>query len=659
MKRFTAATTAALVTAAAALAQDSVVPIPAPGATDAIIPWGGTVRHRYVVDLVPLTSSWGNAYQIGPVAKAHSDDDILFPSLILGSAAVSPDALGATAFASTAYSVWNAPGEGVNTAVNAPTATVGVTAFDWQFGLGFSDFSISTSFAAGAIIGRKSAEPARLFVDRVVAGAGRADNASVNTSTVSLGGVDASGNLAVRVDDFNSSGSTKVNGENIVSVSLPTRSTSLNRFFLLAGVNRGSDNPASVFEVNASTVTTNTPASLPASVAGSAFPLVLDFSNDYRPNGGAGINTHLAAGVDAHRGNPSFSLVNALGGVGTMASLARASSLPTAKTDTLNLTAINAVGTPVATRAATLPVAITDGAGFTANTSGDAEFLQYLSQVCFRGGNGQVGVGLDPATGDTLAAATATDPAMGEFVAVARFPGGGGGSSWTVAAFEGKPVLDGPAGATLGTIVDAAPLSISAPAIDRLGNVYFVAAYQPTGGLVGRALIKAVNTGAGYRLEALVKSGDSFLGANSTRSYTIDTLTLEDSDSIASGAFHSAHLLQPQEPGAVVTGASDPFSFGGAIVNATITYDNAGTPESYNAVLFIGPRAPGIVFCPGNADGNNIVDFDDITAILSNWLNNYAPPPDPATGPGDADASGVVDFDDITSVLSNWLDVCP
>ncbi len=58
--------------------------------------------------------------------------------------------------------------------------------------------------------------------------------------------------------------------------------------------------------------------------------------------------------------------------------------------------------------------------------------------------------------------------------------------------------------------------------------------------------------------------------------------------------------------------------------------------------------------CPGDADGDGLVDFNDITAILSDWLNSYAP----ATGPGDANSDGVVDFNDITEVLSRWLDPC-
>ena len=59
--------------------------------------------------------------------------------------------------------------------------------------------------------------------------------------------------------------------------------------------------------------------------------------------------------------------------------------------------------------------------------------------------------------------------------------------------------------------------------------------------------------------------------------------------------------------------------------------------------------------CDGDANRNGVVDFFDITTVLSNWAIDYSP----ATGPGDANLDGTVDFADITSVLSNWLVVCP
>jgi len=59
--------------------------------------------------------------------------------------------------------------------------------------------------------------------------------------------------------------------------------------------------------------------------------------------------------------------------------------------------------------------------------------------------------------------------------------------------------------------------------------------------------------------------------------------------------------------------------------------------------------------CPGDANGDGLIDFDDIVEVLANWLTSYAP----GTGLGDANHDGIVDFDDITSVLGNWGGLCP
>ncbi len=55
--------------------------------------------------------------------------------------------------------------------------------------------------------------------------------------------------------------------------------------------------------------------------------------------------------------------------------------------------------------------------------------------------------------------------------------------------------------------------------------------------------------------------------------------------------------------------------------------------------------------CPGDADGDNDVDFDDLNLVLLNWGT---------AGPtGDVDDDGDVDFDDLNLVLLNWLNTCP
>lgn len=54
--------------------------------------------------------------------------------------------------------------------------------------------------------------------------------------------------------------------------------------------------------------------------------------------------------------------------------------------------------------------------------------------------------------------------------------------------------------------------------------------------------------------------------------------------------------------------------------------------------------------CPGDADGDRVVGFPDVTSILRFWGG---------AGPlGDADDDGFVGFPDVTQVLRNWGNVC-
>lgn len=59
--------------------------------------------------------------------------------------------------------------------------------------------------------------------------------------------------------------------------------------------------------------------------------------------------------------------------------------------------------------------------------------------------------------------------------------------------------------------------------------------------------------------------------------------------------------------------------------------------------------------CPGDANGDRVVDFNDVTEILGHWLASYSP----GTGPGDSNLDGVVDFNDLTATLGAWLLPCP
>lgn len=100
-------------------------------------------------------------------------------------------------------------------------------------------------------------------------------------------------------------------------------------------------------------------------------------------------------------------------------------------------------------------------------------------------------------------------------------------------------------------------------------------------------------------------------------------------------------------------GASDPGStgqpgsnfVGGSLGGPPSHNDQVDTIEEYYAW-----PVGGGVSCPGDANGDLVVDFDDLNIVLGAWNTS---------GPmGDVNDSGFVDFDDLNLVLSNWGIAC-
>ena len=628
--------------ASSAFAQDSVSNATNVGG-DALSAYASQTT-RYVVDLTQFQSAWGSQFAVGPILKATTDPDVMFNTMALGSSAVSPNhRLNVALSGSTPFSVWSTRGAGIGPTNSAP-GSVSVSSFNRYFGVATSDLNADATNVIGALVGIQNDNLSRLYIRRTNAAHSRITAGTEDTGTVSLGSIDASGNVGIRADGFNGTGSNRIAGENSARVAITNRSTGLNGVFKSGSTNAFFDAAASTFLINNGAVSTNPPTTLPATIAGSPTFLLYNFANTYAVNAGAGVTTHLDPTIDSHRGNPSFFEISALGGSGVISTLAR-SIAGGGLVDSINITAIDAAGGVVTTRAATLPVPMP---GFPAlNASGDAQFLQYLSQVGFRGPNGLAGVGIDVHTGNPIAAATATDPVGGEFIAVASFPGGA--PVWKVAAFEGQQIKNGPAGAVIGTIGSPAPISFSAPAVDRLGNVYFVAEFVPAVGVPGEALFKAVNTPTGYNPELILKEGDSFLGANSATTYTIVGLALGDSDSLASAGFHAGQVLQQQIPARATTDPMSPFAAGGLIVNAQITYNNLGTAEKYEAVLFVGPYATPAPTCAGDINHDGFTNAADFTILAGNFGNAVTPGAD-----GDLNGDGVVNAADFTILAGDF-----
>ncbi|MEQ8850844.1 MAG: hypothetical protein RIB32_03575 [Phycisphaerales bacterium] len=632
--------------AAPTFGQDSVAS--SPGSSDALSAYG-TQTVRYIVDLAPITSSWGNEFYVGPIAKASADPDALFPTMVLGAAAMSPDHLENLTFGSTNFSVWSTPGQGVNPAENDAPSSLAVTGFDRQFGLAFNDLSAESTNVVGLLVGQDEADTGRLYVTRTVAACSRVSAGGDDSSTLSLGAIDATGNLLMRADDFSATGSGVIVDDNIVHIDLLARSGSVNTLVAPAGTNLATDLSATSYIINAETTTTNTPTILPEDGANPFRALVLDFSNDYRIDGGAGATSHLDSDVEAHRGNPHYADLVTFGGVGTFASLAR-SNAGGGKVDSFNVGQVSSAGAISFPSSTTLPSPITEPGGFSTNAAGDAEFHHYLSQLSFRGANGPVAI--SKSGSNAVFAGTANDPTDGEFIATSTFTPGT--PIWSIAAHAGKPVLDSLLGAAIGTLEADVPTGLSSPGMDRFGNVYFVSAWSPNGGGSEIGFFKAHPSPIGYRLELLLSTGDVVSGQNSGRDYTIESIRLADADSLASGAFHAASVLQPPVPGHESDGATSSFAFGGAAVNATITYDNGGAPESYEAVLYVGPRPVPPAVCDGDANGDNMVNFDDLNLVLSNW-GTAGPDGDIFPAPG---GDGAVNFDDLNFVLGNWGESC-
>ncbi len=100
--------------------------------------------------------------------------------------------------------------------------------------------------------------------------------------------------------------------------------------------------------------------------------------------------------------------------------------------------------------------------------------------------------------------------------------------------------------------------------------------------------------------------------------------------------------------GGITFTSGDAFDLGGTIGQPDTDYLVGG--DFTLAGGFFG-RVAAPPDCLGDANGDNVVNFADITAVLSNWLDFGAA--------GDVNNDWIVNFLDITIVLANWNTTCP
>lgn len=101
------------------------------------------------------------------------------------------------------------------------------------------------------------------------------------------------------------------------------------------------------------------------------------------------------------------------------------------------------------------------------------------------------------------------------------------------------------------------------------------------------------------------------------------------------------------------------------LINGTVTLPNPGLNFSLfdltgDFIIDAADRA--LIVAPptllnGDANGDCLVNFSDVTAILTSWGTVYAP--GNSAGLGDANHDGTVSFVDITATLTHWGAACP
>ena len=152
-----------------------------------------------------------------------------------------------------------------------------------------------------------------------------------------------------------------------------------------------------------------------------------------------------------------------------------------------------------------------------------------------------------------------------------------------------------------------------------------------TQGIAGNFAVELTGTGAG-QFDVLSVAGGVNLGGSIAIS-AIDGFVPSVGDSFI-----------------VLTTGSPP------IVGAFATVNTAGLPAGLGATVEINPAnvVVRITSCPGDINGDGIVDLADLAILLSNFGSSPATP-----GDGDIDNDGDVDLADLAVLLSRFGTTCP
>ncbi len=700
--------------AAPAFAQDSVDKFNAGLPGDALDPWtAGSPNQRasYVVDLAPLYTSCGTRFGIAPLIKTSRTNPAFFGSLFSGQS-ISSTAINEVPLPSAQYKVWNTAGQGINPANNAATGTIVPNLFangaSTQFGVAMAEFSTdgggsNSNNVLGALVNYDPARPSRLYVTKNVVATNETGMGAGDTSQVGMGTVDSAGNVYFRADGSGAVGANPLTSNNLFRIRMQNRNAAINNAVSNAG---GADAGATNWLVVNDATNHNPPQNVPSQLVANGRYIGANFATQAEwevPGFPLGTSVAHRPGTIDHRGSTAFYPVGMLGGgtIGTAGVLSQ-SNAGGGATDSISIWGVNPDGSVNAgtARTFTLPANPQDTCpAYTFDNDATSFFENYRSQVAFRGPVSQVAIGQDK-NGNGLAAAmiatTASAVNPWNAIVAARFNPAGGAPQWRLVAWNntptstGKPIkgdygLDGipftgDAGefdgvcdsldAPIGRIASMPELqiglagpSMSAPAIDAAGNVWFLSTValnkSDSNGIpytdFDTALIRAVYNGASFcwDLELVLELGKTFHGKNSDTTYQIQFMEVADSNSVASGTFFSNNLMpgtwNNTNFGNIPNDSS--LNLGGLVLGAKIVYDadndgdfsdptsTSGDPtshdEAYNVMLYIGNIDKR---CEADFNGDGFVNGDDYDAFASAF--------DIADGAADVNHDGFVNGDD-------------
>ena len=690
---------------APAFAQDSVSILGGDLPGDALNPWNPNCAS-YVVDLSPFTSTQGHQFGVAPLLKTTQIGSTNFNNLF-SSSTISPSTSTGVMYSTPTYSLWeNTPGGGVHGEMNSQGTPVTPAGQASRFAIALNEFGTAEGGASfngiiGAYVNYDASDANRLYVDRRQAAVNMPDEFAGDSSQFGGLSVDANGNIFYRGDNNGSVGANQLAGNNLFRTRLIDRNCGTMNLISGAPTLDATDRLV-VAHPDVLGVPNNIPARVAGgnglSVDGTAFGasaelVVADTGSHTQTT--AHLDTTGGIGGD-HRGSFGTTTHDFLGNGAdyTLAVLAKDAQAGGGETRILNVTSVDTAGAVLGNKGFEIPFSITDNDdGFVINYTGQGQPNNYGGSTLFRGGVGHIAIGRDQAGRGLMAAMVNENGFQDDFanqIVVCRYDSATGTEEWTLAAYVDQANAFNPAvntskeicdasGAVIGMITDLPDITgglplgpgMSAPAIDSVGNIWFLSAVKlldrgPNGEPdFDGALIRAIYNPAtfSYKLEMILETGQVFAGLNSGLKYRVDFLgSSTGAGGATPGTIYSSNIAEfawnNSDVSAVET--SNPITNGGLIFGTQITYDtnedgryNNPTSvffdpafpadESYSVGMYVGYYQDDA--CPADLNGDGALDFFDISFFLSNMV--------------DFNGDTVFDFFDISAFLTEFSAGCP